>query len=71
MDIALLVSLGNSRVDNVHLVKLLCALRAIFIHSSHCCVAVDIGVFTLDIAVLCRFEGKIFIYLHQLCVHLT
>ena len=71
MDVAAVVSAGVFRVEYKHLVKCLSTLRAIFEHGSHGGVAVDIGIFTLDIVFRSAFEGKIFVNLHQLGVHLT
>ena len=71
VDIALGMSLGKRRVQNVHLIELLCAAGAIFEHCTHSSIAVDIGVFTLNIAVLGGGEGQILIDLHNLSVHLT
>ena len=71
MDIAVDVRMRVPRVEDVHLVELLCTLAAVFQHGSHCGVAVDIGVFALDIAVGSGFERQILIYLHQGGVHLA
>ena len=69
MYISLSVSLCHILVKYVHLIELLCALRAVFEHGAHSSVTVDIRILTLDIALLGRLEGKIFIDLHEPCVH--
>ena len=65
VDIAVDVRLGVLRVEHVHLVELLGTFAAVFQHSPHCGVAVDVGVFALDVAVRRRHEGQILVYLHQ------
>ena len=58
-------------VEHVHLVELLGAFAAVFQHGTHCGVAVDVGVFALDVAVRRGHEGQILVYLHQGGVHLA
>lgn len=57
-------------VQHKHLIKSLGALRAIFEHGAHGGVAVDIGVFPLDVVFGSAFEGQVLIHLHQGGVHL-
>ena len=71
VDIAVDVRLGVLRVEHVHLVELLGTFAAVFQHSPHCGVAVDVGVFALDVAVRRGHEGQILVYLHQGGVHLA
>ena len=71
VDIALGVSLGVYRVEDVHLIEFLCAHRAVLEHGAHSGIAVDVGVLALEVAVLCGLEGKILIDLHKAGVHLS
>ena len=71
MDIALGMSLSKCRVKDIHLIEFLSAAGAVFKHGTHSGITIDIGVFTLNIAVLGRGESQILIDLHDLCVHLT
>ena len=71
VDIAVDVRLGVLRVEHVHLVELLGTFAAVFQHGTHCGVAVDVGVFALDVAVRRGHEGQILVYLHQGGVHLA
>ena len=71
MDIALCVCLCVHRVENVHLVEFLSADRTVLEHSTHSGITVDISVFTLEVGILGRLEGKILIDLHKPCIHLS
>ena len=70
MDVAAVVCLCVLWVQHKHLIKSLGALRAIFEHGAHGGVAVDIGVFPLDVVFGSAFEGQVLIHLHQGGVHL-
>ena len=56
---------------NIHLVELLCTLRAVFEHCAHCGISVNVGVFTLNIAISCSLECKILIDFHKAGVHFS
>ena len=71
MNIALAVRLGMRGVEDEHFIELLGALRAILEHGAHGGVAVDIGVFALDVVLERGLEGQILINLHQPGVHLA
>ncbi len=71
MDIALAVSLGVLRLKNVHAVVLLSRNGSVFKHSTHSGIAVDIGVLTLDVAVLSGTECKLVEYAHEVGFHLS
>ena len=70
VDIAVHVGLGVLGVEDIHLVELLGALRAVLEHGAHGGVAVDVGVLPLGVAVLGVLEGQILEGLHQAGVHL-
>ena len=55
--------------SRIHLIKLLRALGTILQHGAHGGVAVDVGVFTLDIVVLGGLERQILVYFHQTGIH--
>jgi len=57
VDIPFPVSLSMGRVKNIHLIKLLSALRSIFQHGAHGGISVNIGVFTLDVVIFGGFKG--------------
>ena len=71
MNITLMVRLGVLRIEHKQLVELLCALRAVFEHSAHGGIAINIGVFSLDIVILCVLKGEAFVDFHQPGVHFT
>ena len=62
--IALSVRLRVNRVEDVHLVELLRALRAVFEHRTHSGVAVDISVLALDVRVARRLKRQVLVGLH-------
>ena len=64
MDIAVLMRLRVVGIENKHIVKLLCALRAVFKHDAHGSVTVDIGIFTLDVRVARVGKRDLLIRLH-------
>ena len=70
MYITFTVSLCHILVKYVHLIELLGTLRTVLEHGTHSGITVDIGILTLDIALLCGFECKILIDLHQLGIQL-
>ena len=65
MDIPFPMGLGMLRVQDEHLVKLLGTLAAVFEHGAHGGIAVDVGVFPLDVAVAGIGIGDVLIDLHQ------
>ena len=70
VDIAAVVGAGVLRVEHKHLVEGLGPLRAVFEHGAHGGVAVDVGVFALDVVFGGALKGQVLIDLHQLGVHL-
>ena len=71
MDVALGMGFGVVRVQHKHVVKLFRALTAVFEHDAHSRIAVNIGVFTFDIAVARVGKSDFLIGLHEAGVHLT
>ena len=71
MDIAAGMSFRMLRIEDKHGIELLCALRAILEHCTHCRVAVDVCVFTLDVAVDGIGECEVLVHLHKTSVHLS
>ena len=69
VNIALFVSLYMLRIDNIHLVEFLSALRAVFEHSAHGSITVNVGILTLYIVIFSFLESKVLIYLHEFGVH--
>ena len=69
MDIPFPVGLGMGGVQDIHLIKLLRALGTILQHGAHGGIAVNIGVFTLNIVVLGGLERQILVYFHQTGIH--
>ena len=69
VDITLMVRLGVLRIEHKQLVELLCALRAIFEHGAHGGIAIDIGVFPLDIIIFCILKGEALVDFHQTGIH--
>ena len=65
MDIAAVVRFGEFRTHDVDLEEMFRPFRTVLEHHPHRGVAVDIGVFTLDIAVIGILEGDVGISLHQ------
>ena len=64
MDIAIAVRLGVLGLDHAQKVELLCAFRAVFQHGAHGSVAIDIGVFALEVGIFGGTEGDVLINLH-------
>ena len=52
-------------------IVIFCAFTAVFKHSAHCGIAVNIGVFAFNFVILSTLERKIFVCLHQLSIHFT
>ena len=71
MDIAFPVCLGNMRLQQEHFIELLGTLRAILEHGAHGGIAVNVGIFTLDIIFNGGLERQILINLHQSGIHFT
>ena len=64
------MGLGMLRLEDEHLVELLRPLGAVLEHGAHSGVAVDVGVFPLDVGVDGVGERDVLIGLHQAGVHL-
>ena len=71
MDIPVAVRLGVFGLEHEHEVELLGALRAVLEHRSHGRIAVDIGVFALDVGIDGGFVGDVLVDAHQAGVHLA
>ena len=71
MNIAAGMSFRVLRIEHEHGIELLCAFRAVLEHCAHCGVAVDVCVFTLDVAVDRILECQVFVHLHKACVHFS
>ena len=57
VNISVFVCLGMLWVEDIHFIELLCTLTAVFKHCTHCCVAVDICIFSLYIVILSWFKS--------------
>ena len=66
VNVAVPVSLSVFRLQNSHLIEFLRSGRTIFQHRSHCSIAVDVGIFPLDVAVLCRIKRQFVHNLHEI-----
>ena len=71
MDVALPVGLGKAGIQHIHVVELLGALGAKLQHGSHGGIAVDVGVFPLDVGINRVLEGDVLKGFHQAGVHLA
>ena len=71
MNISLIMSLCMLRIENIHFIELLCTFGAIFKHSTHSCISIDIRIFALDITILGCLKSKVFVHLHKLGIHFT
>ena len=71
MDVALPVGLGKAGIQHIHVVELLGALGAELQHGAHGGIAVDVGVFPLDVRVDGVLEGDVLEGFHQTGVHLA
>ena len=71
MNIARNMSVCVFRLKNVHFIEFLCAHRTVFQHCTHSSIAVNVGIFTFQVAVAGRLEGKILIHLHKTGIHLS
>ena len=71
MNVAGFMCLGKLRIDDIALVELFRALRTVLEHRSHRGIAVDIGVFALDLVLFRFLKGQILINLHQLGIHVS
>ena len=69
--IAVSVGFGMFRVENIHSVVFLSRNRTVFQHCTHSGIAVDIGIFTFDIAVLGVAERKLVENAHKIGFHLS
>ena len=69
MDISVMVGSGVAGIKNIHFVKLLCGLAAVFKHGTHGGIAVDVRVFAFNVVFFCGLESKAFQSLHQAGVH--
>ena len=69
VNIALPVGFGMLRLQHEHLIELLGALTAVFQHGAHGGVAVDVGIFALDIAVDGVGIGDVLIDFHEAGIH--
>ena len=69
VDVALAVRLGEAGIQHIHIVELLGALAAELEHAAHGGIAVDVGVFALDVAVHGILIGDVLENLHQAGVH--
>ena len=68
VDVALAVGLGETRVDDAHLVELLGRLRAVLQHGAHGGVGVDVGVLALHVGIGRLGEGDVLQRLDQAAV---
>ena len=71
MDIAIAVRLCMPGIEHIHLIELLGTLRAELEHAAHGGIAVDVGVFALDVGVDGILVGDVLEDLHQAGIHLT
>ena len=66
VNVAVPVSLSVFRLQNSHLIEFLRSGRTILQHRAHCGIAVDVGIFPLDVAVLCRIKCQLVHNLHEI-----
>ena len=59
------------RIEDKQLIELLRPLGAVFEHRAHGGIAINIGVLTLDIVILCVFKGEPLVDFHQASIHLS
>ena len=71
MDIPVMMGSRKTGVQHVHFIELLRAFAAELEHTAHGGIAVDVGVFALDVAVHRVLAGDVLEHLHQAGVHLT
>ena len=71
VDVAAVVRAGVLGFEDEQLVEFLRAFGAVAQHRAHGAVAVDVGVFTLDVAVGGLFVGDVVVYAHQAAVFLA
>ena len=71
MNIPVAVRFRVFRVQHIRFVEMFCPFRAVFQHGTHGCIAVDIGIFTLDITVCCVFVCDILKCFHEAVIHVT
>ena len=71
VDVALPVCFSVCRLHHEHQVELLGALAAVFQHRAHSRIAVDVGIFALDVRFDSRFVRQVIIDSHESRVHLA
>ena len=69
VNVAVAVGFGVLGLQNKHQVELLCALGSVFQHGAHGGVAIDVGIFPLDVGIHGGLVGNVVVYLHQPGVH--
>ena len=65
------MGLGVFGLEHEHIVELLDALGAVLEHHAHGAVAVDVGVFALEVAVGGLGKGDVLVDLHQAGLHIA
>ena len=71
MDIPVMMGSRKTGIQHVHFIELLRAFAAELEHTAHGGIAVDVGVFALDVAVHRVLAGDVLEHLHQTGVHLA
>ena len=71
VDIALAVRLGETRIDDAHLVELLGRFGAILQHGAHGGIGIDVGVLALHVGIGGLGEGDVLQRLDEAGVHIT
>ena len=71
VDVAVKMRFGVDGIEHKHVVELFGALRTVFEHGAHGRVAVDIGVFALDIVFVGRLICQLLIRFHQARAHVA
>ena len=71
MNISLTMSARELRIDNTHFVELFGRLGAIFQHSTHGGISINIGILSLHVGVGCLRKRNIFKRLNQTTIHVA
>ena len=71
VDVAFAMSACELRIDDAHLVELLCGFRAVFQHGSHSGIGIDVGILALHIRIACLRERDVLQGLHETAVHVA
>ena len=71
VNVTIFMSLCMTFLKNVHFIEFFSRNRTVFKHRSHCGIAVNISIFTLNITVFGRIESKFIKNTHKVCFHFS